>query len=166
MWRILIGGALGFGLAKLLQVKSNSKESVSKPSQTEKKMTWKEEVISAVDKEGIEYAFDGYSAWDESKFNNPQFQKAIKSYVTAKQSLENYIANMKDVKAKDNLESTIDKEGLDYAMNGYSDWEQYYDYESKKRKPLKDVVFHSKRKKYIQTRNSLIKSLGLDPKEY
>ena len=158
----LIAGAIGFGVAKLI---SSSKKTQSEPSSsssnksTTSSSDWKEEVQGAIDKEGVLYTFStDYSDWKEVK--SKPFQTALTNYKKDLKAFQSVIKGLPK-NQKEYVEGVIDKEGFDYAFDGYSDFDTFDEYDSDgdivKEKKFTKAKFQNARKQYIKSYNALIR---------
>jgi hypothetical protein len=85
--------------------------------------------------------------------------RSILNRVKAQVELEKAIKKIKDPVAKKWVESVIDKEGFDYAFEGYDTFESVWNFDTKKRQKFKDANFHKARKKYLSTRKAVLRSI-------
>jgi len=143
-----LAGTLVGGVAVSLYPMLKKRQTTATPDG--KTFTWREEVAQAIDKEGFEYTFDGYSDFKE-EVKDETFHKLRKSYLTQYKALNNYIKSKKKLPKYRSIVGAIDKDGFDYAMNSYSSW-----------KEVKDPKFQELLSNYKKKRKALISYLGYD----
>jgi hypothetical protein len=161
IWKYLLAGGVGFGVAKLI---SSSKKTQSEPSSsssnksTTSSSDWKEEVQGAIDKDGALYTFTDYSDWKEIK--SKPFQTALTNY---KKDLKAFQSSIKILpqNQKKYVNEVIDKEGFDYAFDGYSDFDTFDEYDSDgyvvKEKKFTNAKFQNARKQYLKSYRALLR---------
>ena len=124
MWRILLGTGIGFGLAKLLEGDKKGKSTYT-PTYIIK--TENEEIYNEFFQKGHDWAFDNLS--------KKEFGSNTKAWVTFQKMKKNYkdfmsvVSKIKDEDTKEEIEAIIDKEGFDYALEGYAHpefWKEEY----------------------------------------
>ena len=161
IWKYILAGGVGFGIAKLI---GSSKKTQSESSSSSNKINtdssnWKEEVQGAIDKEGVLYAFStDYSDWKEVK--SKPFQTALTNYKKDLKAFQSVIKGLPK-NQKEYLDGVIDKEGFDYAFDGYSDFDTFDEYDSDgyvvKEKKFTNAKFQNARKQYIKSYKALLK---------
>jgi hypothetical protein len=162
IWKYLLAGGVGFGVAKLI---SSSKKTQSEPSSsssnksTTSSSDWKEEVQGAIDKEGVLYTFStDYSDWKEVK--SKPFQTALTNYKKDLKAFQSVIKGLPK-NQKEYVDGVIDKEGFDYAFDGYSNFDTFseYDADGKKYKDTKftNAKFQNARKQYLKSYRALLR---------
>ena len=160
--KYLIAGGVGFGVAKLI---GGSKKTQSEASSTSSNKSttsssdWKEEVQGAIDKEGVLYTFStDYSDWKEVK--SKPFQTALTNYKKDLKAFQSAIKILPQNQKK-YVNEVIDKEGFDYAFDGYSDFDTFDEYDSDgyvvKEKKFTNAKFQNARKQYIKSYKALLK---------
>ncbi len=162
--KYLLAGGVGFGIAKLI---GGSKKTQSETSSTSSKKSttsssdWKEEVKGYIDKEGALYTFTE-SDWKEIK--SKPFQTALSNY---KKDLKAFQSAIKILPKNQKIyvNEVIDKEGFDYAFDGYSDFDTFDEYDSDgdiiKEKKFTNPKFQNARKQYIKSYKALLKIVQL-----
>ena len=145
---LLIGAGIGVAGKYLYdnynksESKSESKKTMSQDEDEDEITTWKK----YVDKDGYESVFgDGESKFTQKDISDTQLRNLANEYKKNYKELNAYIpnSNISD-DDKDELTYRFDKEGYDYALDGYSDW-----------KEIKDSKFQTLRKQH----NSLVNKL-------
>jgi len=161
IWKYLLAGGVGFGIAKLI---GGSKKTQSETSSTSSNKSttsssdWKEEVKGSIDKEGALYTFTDYSDWKEIK--SKPFQTALSNY---KKDLKAFQSAIKILPKNQKIyvNEVIDKEGFDYAFDGYSDFNTFDEYDSDgnvvNEKKFTNPKFQNARKQYIKSYKALLK---------
>jgi hypothetical protein len=150
MWQLLLLLGAGIGVYSLVSEEEKEKEEKTPESKKERELTWKEEVSETINAEGFDYTFNGYSDWKEIK--NVSFQNALKNYRLKRKELNSQISKLYKPK-RDYVKMVIDKEGFDYAFDGYSNFDEYE--HDGIDKPFNDKGFHDARKEYIKAYNRL-----------
>ena len=162
IWKYLLAGGVGFGVAKLI---GSSKKTQSEPSSSSSNKSntsssdWKEEVQGAIDKEGALYTFStDYSDWKEVK--SKPFQTALTNYKKDLKAFQSVIKGLPK-NQKEYLDGVIDKEGFDYAFDGYSDFNTFDEYDSDgfvvNEKKFTNPKFHNARKEYLKSYKALLR---------
>lgn len=150
MWQLLLLLGAGLGIYEL------SKDDKIEDAKKEKEddVNWREEVQSSINNDGVEYTFIEKDDWSSVK--NQSFQNAVKNYKNKHKNLKQAIAKLPK-KQKDYVNGVIDKEGMDYAFDGYSDFKEYYDETIGDYKPITNENFQESRKEYIQAYKRMLK---------
>jgi hypothetical protein len=161
IWKYLLAGGVGFGVAKLI---GSSKKTQSEPSSTSSNKSttsssdWKEEVQGAIDKEGAFYTFTDYSDWKEIK--SKPFQTALTNYKKDLKAFQSVINGLPK-NQKEYVDGVIDKEGFDYAFDGYSDFNTFDEYDSDgyvvNEKKFTNPKFQNARKQYLKSYRALLR---------
>jgi len=160
IWKYLLAGGVGFGVAKLIgsSEKTQSESSSFSNKTNTDSSNWKEEVKGALYKEGAVYTFTDYSDWKEIK--SKPFQTALSNYKKDLKAFQSVIKGLPK-NQKEYVEGVIDKEGFDYAFDGYSDFDTFDEYDSDgdivKEKKFTNAKFQNARKQYIKSYNALIR---------
>lgn len=146
-------GAAAVALGASLLSKKDKKPSKTVMPKSEKPLSWKEEVADTIDKEGFDYAFDGYS--DFSEIKNTRFHVLRKKYLSDYNKLKKLVEKNDFQDSKYNLyvKDAVDKEGFDYAFNGYASW-----------KGVKNTTFQTYLSEYKKSRKALASYIGLGDK--
>jgi len=148
MWKLLLIFGAGLGLYSLMSDEEKEKKEISKKDEEE--LNWKESVLQAIDKEGLDNALTDYSDWKEIK--NVSFQNGLKNYKEKRKELNNQISKLYKPK-KDYVKMIIDKEGFEYTFDGYSNFDEYEN--DGIDKPFTDKEFHKARKEYVKAINRI-----------
>jgi hypothetical protein len=148
MWKLLLIFGAGLGLYSLMSDEEKEKKEISKKDEEE--LNWKDSVLQAIDKEGLDSALIDYSDWKEIK--NVSFQNALKNYKEKRKELNYEISKLYKPK-KDYVKMIIDKEGFDYTFDGYSNFDEYEN--NGIDKPFTDKEFHKARKEYVKAINRI-----------
>lgn len=163
IWKYLLAGGVGFGVAKLIggikKTQSEPSSSSSNKSTTSTTSSdWKEEVKGAIDKEGALYTFTDYSDWKEVK--SKPFKTALTNYKKDLKAFQSVIKGLPK-NQKEYLDGVIDKEGFDYAFDGYSDFDTFDEYDSDgyvvKEKKFTNAKFQNARKQYLKSYRALLR---------
>ena len=161
--KYLIAGGVGFGVAKLIGgIKKTQSESSSsssnKSTASSSSSDWKEEVKYAIDKDGILYTFTDYSDWKAIK--SKPFQTALSNYKKDLKAFQSVIKGLPK-NQKEYVDGVIDKEGFDYAFDGYSNFNTFreYDADGKFVKDTKftNAKFQNARKQYLKSYRALLR---------
>ena len=124
MWKIIIGTGIGFGIAKLLEG-SKKEKSTYTPSYVIS--TENEQIYNYIDSEGHDWAFENLTKKD--------FGTNTKAWTTFQKMKSNHkdfmsvVSKIKDEEIKEEIEAIIEKEGFDYALEGYAHpefWKEEY----------------------------------------
>lgn len=149
MWQYLIGAGIGFGLAKLLQEDEKGK---SNNSSSYSVKTENEEIFNAIYLQGVEWGFDNLTKKD--------FGSNVKAWNTFQKLKKDYkdfmseVSKIKDEDTKEDIEAIIDKEGFDYALEGYAHpeyWKEEYNQDT-----LTTIA-----KRYVNNSRQFSKDLGV-----
>ena len=160
IWKYLLAGGVGFGVAKLIgsSKKTQSESSSSSNKTNTDSSNWKEEVKGSLILEGAVYTFTDYSDWKEIK--SKPFQTALTNYKKDLKAFQSVIKGLPK-NQKEYLDGVIDKEGFDYAFDGYSDFDTFDEYDSDgyvvKEKKFTNAKFQNARKQYIKSYKALLK---------
>jgi hypothetical protein len=163
IWKYLLAGGVGFGVAKLIGgIKKTQSEPSSSSSSSNKSTTtssdWKEELQDAIDKDGVLYTFTDYSDWKEIK--SKSFQTALTNYKKDLKSFQSVINGLPK-NQKEYVDGVIDKEGFDYAFDGYSNFNTFSEYgaDGKFAKDTKftNLKFQNARKQYLKSYRALLR---------
>ena len=163
IWKYLLAGGVGFGVAKLIggnkkTQSETSSTSLNKSTTSSNSISWKEELKYTIDKEGVIYTFTDYSDWKEIK--SKSFQTALSNYKKDLKSFQSVIKSLPK-NQKEYVNGVIDKEGFDYAFDGYSDFDTFDEYDSDgnvvKEKKFTNAKFHNARKQYLKSYKALLR---------
>jgi hypothetical protein len=156
IWKYLLAGGVGFGVAKLIG--GNKKTESETSSTSSSSIIWKEELKDTIDKEGVLYTFTDYSDWKEIK--NKSFQTALSNYKKDLKAFQSVIKSLPK-NQKEYVNGVIDKEGFDYAFDGYSDFDTFDEYDSDgyvvNEKKFTNPKFQNARKQYIKSYRALLR---------
>jgi hypothetical protein len=157
---LLIGAGIGvagkylYDNYKKSEVKSEPK-AVAKSVSTKPKEEKEDEITKwmyRVDKDGYENVFGGGKDLTQRDIKDTQLRTLANQYNKNFKELNSYIPKIDTSEEnKEYLESSIDKEGFDYALSGYHDW-----------KEIKDPKFHKLRKEHESLLKKLDKYLGFN----
>ena len=160
IWKYLLVGGVGFGVAKLIGgIKKTQLESSpsNKSTKSLSSSDWKVEVKNAIDKDGVLYTFTDYSDWKEIK--NKAFQTALSNYKKDLKAFQSVIKGLPK-NQKEYVDGVIDKEGFDYAFDGYSNFDTYSEYDADgkfaKDKKFTNAKFQNARKQYLKSYRALL----------
>lgn len=150
----IAGAVLGVaGTLGVQKVASNNSIPVKKEKAKEEKEKWNDVVKSYVDKEGFDYALDGYS--DFKEIAAPKgFYSLRTEYLKHKRGLGKYINNVLPESKKEGVLSYIDNEGFNNTFTGG------YDY-----KGIKDSKLNKLINFYLKSVKELSDYIGLDKYE-
>jgi hypothetical protein len=161
IWKYLLAGGVGFGVAKLIGGNKKTQSETSSTSSnksTTSSSDWKEEVQGAIDKEGVLYTFTDYSDWKEIK--SKSFQTALSNYKKDLKAFQSVIKSLPK-NQKEYVNGVIDKEGFDYAFDGYSDFDTFDEYDSDgyvvNEKKFTNPKFQNARKEYLKSYKALLR---------
>lgn len=161
IWKYLLAGGVGFGVAKLIGgIKKTQLESPSsnKSTASSSSSDWKEEVKYAIDKDGVLYTFTDYSDWKSIK--SKPFQTALSNYKKDLKAFQSVIKGLPK-NQKEYVDGVIDKEGFDYAFDGYSNFDTYSEYDADgkfaKDKKFTNAKFQNARKQYLKSYRALLR---------
>ncbi len=159
IWKYLLAGGVGFGVAKLIGgIKKTQLESSSsnKSTKSSSSSDWKEKLKGILINEGTVYTFTDYSDWKEIK--SKPFQTALSNYKKDLKAFQSVIKRLPK-NQKEYVEDVIDNEGFDYAFDGYSDFDIFYEYDSYgnivNEKKFTNAKFHNARKQYLKSYKAL-----------
>ena len=159
IWKYLLAGGVGFGVAKLISGTKKQKSAPSNESNVDSD-NWKEQIQDSIDKDGLLYTFTDYSDWKE--VDDKAFQTALTKYKKDLKAFQNVIEGL-PANQKEYVDGIIEREGFDYAFEGYSDFDTFFDYSRGKKAIEKKFInpkFHSARKQYLKSYNGLLKIIN------
>jgi len=149
MLPLLLAIAGGYLIAD--SFKKNNTEDLKKitKEKKEEESDWRDDLKMYENKEGFDYAINEFSG----DVDDAKFKELKKNYVDDTKRVKRYIKtkDLKDDKYDSNLNDAIDKEGFDYALNGYNDW-----------KGIKDDKFQELYSAYKKSRKTLSEYIGID----
>lgn len=161
VWKYLLAGGVGFGVAKLIggikKTQSESSSSSNKSTTSASSSDWKEEVKYAIEKDGVLYTFTNYSDWKSIK--NKPFQTALSNYKKDLKAFQSVIKGLPK-NQKEYVDGVIDKEGFDYAFDGYSNFNTFSEYDADgefvKNTKFTNAKFQNARKQYLKSYRALL----------
>ena len=161
IWKYLLAGGVGFGVAKLIGgIKKTQSEPSSSSSNksTTSSSDWKEELQGSIDKDGALYTFTDYSDWKEVK--SKPFKTALTNYKKDLKAFQSVINGLPK-NQKEYVDGVIDKEGFDYAFDGYSNFDTFSEYDADgkfaKNTKFTNAKFQNARKQYLKSYRALLR---------
>ena len=154
MIQYIIAGLAGVVIGNYLEKntkKSSSTKEEKKSSSSEKveenPLTWKEQVNEDISNYGFDGAIREGLGWSGApKVKNEKFKTLRKEYIKNADKFEKELEKdpVYDTQYEVSSVDAINKEGFDYAFDGYSDWEG-----------VKRKKFHQLRDNYLKSKKAL-----------